>query len=69
MGKRDWRIGLNVKTKYRGDRWQGITGEIVEVMETGSCGLIDSNGIIVVRLGNGETIVSGADRWMTASGN
>ncbi len=63
--QKDWRIGLRVTPKLRTDSLFSRVGEIVNVLPSGSFGVTDPNGVVVVRILN-ELVISPAERWMTA---
>ena len=64
--KRDWRIGLTVRTKLRSDPLYYERGTVLDVFPTGTAGIHDQDGVLSVKLVGGSTILSPADRWITA---
>ena len=64
--KRDWRIGLTVKPKYRSHALYYERGEILDVLPSGTNGIVDRNGVLKLKMSGGSTILAGADEWVTA---
>lgn len=64
--KRDWRVGLTVKPKYRGHPLYYERGTVVEVLPSGTDGIVDRYGVLKIRMSGGSTILAGADDWITA---
>ena len=66
-GKRDWRIGLSVKVKYR---WHDLYYEpphtVVDVFPSGHGGVTDKDGVLLLRGIEGNTFLAPADQWRTA---
>lgn len=63
---KDWRIGLYVKPKMRSDVRFGQRGRVVDVFSVGTAQINDPDGVVAVRMDNGETVLSGAGRWCTS---
>jgi len=62
----DWRVGLSVQPKYRGDPLHYVGGVVLEVFPPGTAGIIDETGVLKIRLASGTVILRGADEWVTA---
>ncbi len=58
---KDWRIGLSVKPKYRPE-----AGVVLDVLPSGTAGIVDETGVLKIRLISGTVILRGADDWVTA---
>lgn len=63
---KDWRIGLSVKVKYRNHPRYYERGKIVDVLPSGTGGLVDADGILVIETETGAKILERADDWMSA---
>lgn len=66
--KKDWRIGLKVKPKFRAHVLFGCEGTIVEVHPDGFRGKSDPNGILIIHMGGVHDfeVCQGANEWVTA---
>ena len=64
--KRDWRIGLSCKPKYRNHELFYERGEIVNVHRSGHGGIFDKDGVLEIRMQSGRVLLSRADEWITA---
>ena len=64
--KRDWRVGLPCKVKYRSHPRYYERGVIVAVHPNGFAEINDETGVLVIKMGAGDVIVSGADQWISA---
>lgn len=66
--KRDWRIGLRVKPKFRDHVLLGLVGTIVEVHPDGFRGKSDPNGVLIIHMGmfHDFEVCQGANEWVTA---
>lgn len=64
--RRDWRIGLSVKPKYRDDPLLYEQGEIIAVYPSGFGGVLDENGVLKIRLQSGTVVLRASDQWVTA---
>lgn len=63
--KKDWRIGLSCKIKYRHDeRYYEGTGTILDAFPSGHGGIIDKDGVLKIKQ-NGKTFLDKADNWVT----
>jgi len=64
--KKDWRIGVSVKPKFRGHELHYERGKVLDVGPSGTGGLIDRTGILKIEMESGFTFWARADEWITA---
>ena len=64
--KKDYRIGLSVKAKYRTADFYYDRGVVVEVYPSGTGGIVDPDGVIAVKHDSGIVRLHGADALVTA---
>jgi hypothetical protein len=64
--KRDWRIGLSCKPKYRTHPLYYERGEILDVEPSGTGGIVDPNGVLRIKMQDGKVFLAPADEWVTA---
>jgi hypothetical protein len=63
---KDWRIGLSAKPKFRGHHYYYERGEILDVLPSGTNGVVDADGVLKIRLAGGSVVLEGANQWVTA---
>jgi hypothetical protein len=65
--KKDWRIGLTAKVKYRTHaRYYEGAAEIIDVLPSGTNHIADKDGVLKLKTITGEVILEPADNWVTA---
>ena len=64
--KKDYRIGLSVKAKYRTADFYYDRGVVVDVHPSGTSGIVDPDGVIVVKHDSGIVRMHAADALVTA---
>jgi hypothetical protein len=65
MAQNDWRIGLEVKPYWRDHRFYGKEGKVVDTLPSGTAGLVDCYGVLVVAI-DGLVTLAPANEWCTA---
>ncbi len=60
---KDCRMGLRVKPRFKGDRLEHREGTIVDVLPSGTAGLIDADGILAIKMLNGEIVLAESERF------
>lgn len=64
--KRDWRIGISCKPKYRTHELFYESGVIDDVFPSGHGGIFDEHGVLKIRMASGRVLLAKADEWVTA---
>lgn len=64
--KKDWRVGLTVKPKYRTHPLYYEMAAVVEVHPSGTGGVVDPDGVLRILLLSGKTTLVPAGEWVTA---
>jgi hypothetical protein len=64
--KKDWRIDLSVKPKFRGHQYYYERGKVLDVLPSGTNGIVDPDGVLKIQLAGGSVILDGASQWVTA---
>lgn len=63
---KDWRMGCRCKPKYLAHVLHGTIGNIVDVLPSGTGGLEDPHGLLVIDVSYPFLILDKADNWITA---
>ncbi len=64
--RRDWRIGLTVKPKYRSHELYYERSVVRDVHPSGTGGVVDPHGVLRIETQDGRTLLVPADEWVTA---
>ena len=72
--KPDWRIGILAKSKFKEDgsfysfaeRNDQPPSRIIDVLPSGSGGITDTGGVLMLRLETGQIILARSQDWVTA---
>lgn len=63
---KDWRIGLRCRVKYYTHSMYGTVGTIMDVLPSGTAGLEDPDGLLVIDVSYPFLVLDKADNWITA---
>lgn len=64
--KKDWRIGLSCKPKYRTHELYYERGKIIQVHPSGFGNIVDPDGVLMIEMDSGTVFLDKADNWITA---
>lgn len=63
---KDWRIGLTVKAKLRSNEMYYERCEVLDVLPSGSGGIVDPDGVLKLKSAGGRVFLNPANEWVTA---
>lgn len=63
---RDYRVGLTVKPVERGHRLYYEMCHVVDVLPSGAAGVVDPEGVLMIRASGGSVSLEPAGAWRTA---
>lgn len=62
---KDWRIGLSCKPVHRTHQMYYETCHVVDVFPSGTAGIVDPNGVLMIKAVTGRVFLEGASLWTT----